>query len=211
MHIVVTCRIHQSISCYTTDNQLAPVCLTAPSITSYAAQAKPKQPSWFQTKAHCEATRLSNICWPDISRTGISSVFCLCRLRCTDHPDEKQFYMGGWIKGTPVFQLSLWLLAIWSDANLKRASANIRKKNSVKQKWVASFNSLAVSLLRCSLRRLFLAHWLSHINGTVTFVLSKPRLCSIISPLPLLFSFMFLDVGSALKQSIIFVLMIYYL
>lgn len=169
-----------------------------PSQVTLRKQNQTSLTSRFQIKARGEVSRLSNTCWPDILSTGICApwalVFCLrcwCGVRCTDHPDRKQCYMGGWIKGTPVFQLSLWLLAIWSHANLKRAAANIRKKNQSSRS--ESLNLILLLFL------FFAALWGAcswHTGESHQWNSNFCTLKAIISPLPCLFSFMFLDVGS---------------
>lgn len=124
MHIVLTFRIHRSISCFMIINTLHCVWQHHPSwVTLNDTRKKNRESltSWFQSKAHCEATRLSNIWWPDISRTGICASRALLMLLMSSA-------LYWWIKGTSAFQLSVWLLAIWSYASLKRAVANIWKK-----------------------------------------------------------------------------------
>lgn len=73
MHIVVTCRIHRSINCYMIINTLHYVWRHHPSRVTLCKQNQKSLTSWFQTKAHCEATRLSNICWPDRNLCSQSS------------------------------------------------------------------------------------------------------------------------------------------
>lgn len=97
------------------------------------------------------------------------------------------FSMGGWIKGTPVFQLSLWLPAIWFYTDLKRANTREKKPLSSRTE------SLHLILV---LFPSFLEHWLSHIDGALTFALSEPPLHTIMSPLrPLVLIYVF-DAGS---------------
>lgn len=182
-----TFRIHRSVSCLTIRNALHCVWQHHPSRVTQR-KAKPGKPYFMVSdRSHQTVKDLLStaacIVWP-------SRWKAVLRRGCS---------FGCW-----QFDLTPTWKGQWQILGGKK-----KKKNSVKQKWVTSFNSLALSLPRCSLRCLFLARWLSHINGTLTFVLSKPWLCSIMPPphLPRLFSFMFLDVDSAQMQSILFLTM----